>query len=521
MQDVQDTVADLPPSGRVAAGHDGRAFAFRPLRASLPAGWRVAFGLLAFAVVWLSLLAYTSLTPPVDDIEQLTWVRSLEWGYYKHPPLPTWLLWLPVRLFGLSRWTVYVAGAACTVGALALMWHLLVRLRGTTYAAVALLAALCVTYYNGRLNYYNHEVVLMTLSAASATLCWQAFATRQRRWWVGLGLAIGFGALSKYQIAVTAVCVLAFSCHQRAWRDPVHRLGLLLACLIALLLFAPHVAWLSTHEFGPIQYAVNTSLGAHFGVTARIAKALHWLLDQVFNRALPALLLLAATSFWARPKLWRPDDVDVLSAAAGSQRPDASKAFLLIWGLTPLAFMPLVGIFFGADLQLHWGTPFLLWVVPALMELVNRKPWAQANLRKVGTAFMLIQALLLTVSHLTSPSGQLAPRDLYWRTFDSGELARRIGDSARQQLGGPVRIVLGEAALAGAFALTLPEHPLVLIDGRFDQSPWVNRSLLRECGALQIGSRKQVPSGSAIDPAFPDLVWHVIRRETSAQACAR
>src|SRR5256885_10565865 len=24
-----------------------------------------------------------------DNLEQLTWVHSLEWGYYKHPPLPT------------------------------------------------------------------------------------------------------------------------------------------------------------------------------------------------------------------------------------------------------------------------------------------------------------------------------------------------------------------------------------------------------------------------------------------------
>ena len=509
------------PSGWVTARHSGRAFAFRPLRTSLPVGWLVTLGLLAFAAVWLSHLAYTSLSPPVDDIEQLTWVRSLEWGYYKHPPLPTWLLWPPVQLFGLTRWTVYCAGAACTLGALGLMWSLLARLRGTQHAAVALLAALCITYYNGRLSYYNHNIVLMLLSAASATLCWQAFATRQRRWWLGLGLAIGFGALSKYQIAVPIVCVLAFAWHQRAWRDPVHRLGMLLACLIALLLFAPHVAWLLTHDFGPIRYAVNTSLGARLGATARFVESLHWLVDQVFNRALPALLLLAATSFWALPKLGRHDDANFPAAAAGAQGPDASRAFLLIWGLTPLVFMPLVGIFFGADLQLHWGTPFLLWAVPALMELISRKLWGQADMRKVLTTFVLIQALLLAVSHLTSPRGPLARHDRHRPAFDPGELAQRIADSARRQLGGPVRIVLGEAALAQSLALKLPEHPLVLIDGRFDHSPWVSQRLLRECGALHIGHRSELPTGSVIDPAFPDLAWRVIQPAVSAPACPR
>jgi 4-amino-4-deoxy-L-arabinose transferase-like glycosyltransferase len=519
VHDMQDAATESPLSGWAAARQGGHAFAFRMTRTALPVGWIVALGLLFFAAVWLSHLAYTSLSPPVDNIEQLTWVRSLEWGYYKHPPLPTWLLWLPVRLFGLSRWTAYVAGAVCTLGALGLMWHLLARLRGTTHAAIALLAALCITYYNGRLDYYNHNTVLMLLSAASATLCWQAFATRQRRWWIGLGMAIGFGALSKYQIAVTAACVVAFALHQRAWRDPVHRLGLLLAALIALLLFAPHVAWLRTHDFGPIRYAVSTSLGAHFGPTTRIAESLHWLVDQVFNRALPALLLLAATSFRALPKRWRSDHADTSSAAAHAQGSGSARAFLLIWGLTPLVFMPLVGIFFGAYLQLHWGTPFLLWAVPAVMELTARERWGQANLRKVLAAFVLIQALLLAVSHLTSPRGPLALRDRHWRTFDSSELAQHIADSARQQLGGPVRIVLGEAALAGSLALKLPELPLVLIDGRFDHSPWVTRGLLRACGALQIGHRSELPSGSMVDPAFPDLAWRVIQPANSAPAC--
>ncbi len=275
-----------------------------------------------------------------------------------------------------------------------------------------------------------------------------------------------------------------------------------------MLLFTPHVAWLRTHDFGPIRYAVNTSLGAGFGAAARIMVSLHWLVDQVFNRALPALLLLAATSLMARPKRWMHDDASSIPVAAGAQGPDGSRAFLLIWGLAPLVFMATVGIFFGADLQLHWGTPFLLWAVPALMELHSYKRWDRADLGKVLTAFLLIQALLLALSHLTSPRGPLALRDRHWRTFDSGELAQHI-------------VVLGDAAIAGSLALKLPELPLVLIDGRFDRSPWVSRSLLRDCGALQIGHRSELPSDSAIDPAFPDVAWRVIHPATSSLACTR
>ena len=94
------------------------------LRSRDNAGLMVAAGLLLFAVVWLAHLSYTSLSPPTDNIEQLTWLHSLEWGYYKHPPLPTWLIWMPAQWFGANAWTSYVTGAAFTLGSMGLLWNL-------------------------------------------------------------------------------------------------------------------------------------------------------------------------------------------------------------------------------------------------------------------------------------------------------------------------------------------------------------------------------------------------------------
>ena len=476
----------------------------------------VTIGLLAFAAIWLSHLAYASLAPPTDNIEQLTWVRSVEWGYYKHPPLPTWLAWLPVKLFGLSAWTGYVLGAACTLAALGLMWRLLAKLRGEAYAGVALLAALCITYYNGRLYYYNHNVVLLLLSTASATLCWQAFHTRQLRWWLGLGFAIGLGALAKYQIAVTIASVLVFAAHQRAWRDPVHRLGALLACLIALVMFAPHVAWQQTHDFGPIRYAVESSLGARFSRVDRIVESSRWLLDQVFNRALPAWVLLAVA---ARSSAALASTAPLQRPATVAAQADPAKVLLLSWGLVPLVFMPLVGVLVGADLQLQWGTAFLLFAVPAVMELRPRANWDRVTWQRTLGAFVIIQALLLALSHATSPRGPTSLRDHHWRAFDAAGLAERVAGPARLELGGPIRVISGSAALAGALALQLSEKPFVLIDGRHDRSPWVEPDLVRRCGAVQLGAMEAISSGHTLGAAFPGLAWRVVLRDPGAAPC--
>lgn len=480
-------------------------------------GLDVAIGLTLFAAVWLSVLAFTSLSPPVDDIEQLTWVRSLEWGYYKHPPLPTWLIWLPVRLFGLSAWTTYGMGAVMTLGALAIMWRLLVTLRGPAYAGLALLAALCITYYNGRLNYYNHNIVLMLIATASAALCWQAFATRRLRWWIALGVAIGLGLLSKYQIAVTVASVLAFALHQRAWRDPVHRVGLLCATLVALLMFAPHIEWLRGHDFGPIEYAQDTSIGIGLGALARLKNSLGWLIDQLLNRGLPAFALLAVAAWPLRTlNCMRPTE----HAAQDAPNRDPAKALIYAWGLLPLCFMTLVGFTTGAELPAHWGTPFLLFAVPVAMELAPPRFWERADLSKVLWIFLIIQALALARDYVTSPRGIALLANNHWRNFDSQEFEQSIADAARDQLRGPVRIVIGEKQMAETLALQLPERPLVLIDGRFDISPWLERDAVERCGAVELGRMATLHGGTPVGPLLPNMSWRVLMPRQGAAPCA-
>lgn len=479
--------------------------------ARVPAGWLVAVGLLAFAALWLALLAWVSLSPPADDIEQLSWVRSLEWGYYKHPPLPTWLLWLPVRLLGLTRWAPYLLGAACTMAALAIYWHLLRRLRGPVYALIGLLAALCISYYNGRLYYYNHNVVLLLASTACAALTWQAVTTRRLRWWLLLGVALGLGALSKYQIALTLVALLAFFTQQGLWREPRQRLGLWSALLLALLLFLPHLVWLGGHDYGPIGYALGSSLGVRLGPAVRFGESLHWLLDQLFNRALPALLLLALVGVALR----RP-----ASAAAVPRRPaDAARALLLCWGMLPLLCMTVLGLLTGADLQLQWGTAFLVFVPPLVMELWPGVDWAKARPAGAFKAFVLIQLLLLTLNLLSSPRGPAGLRDRHWRAFDSARLTQLVAGPARAQLQGPIRVIGGDATIAGAVSLRLPEHPLVLIDRRLERSPWLPPELPGRCGVLEIGHIARLAQGRPVGPEFPELAWRVQPRDPAAPPC--
>ncbi|MSP28134.1 MAG: hypothetical protein EXR80_06875 [Methylococcales bacterium] len=56
--------------------------------------------LLIYWVTWTLLAAWLPSSMDVDSVEQVVWSEPLQWGYYKHPPLPSLLLHGLNKLFG-------------------------------------------------------------------------------------------------------------------------------------------------------------------------------------------------------------------------------------------------------------------------------------------------------------------------------------------------------------------------------------------------------------------------------------
>ena len=298
---------------------------------------------------------------------------------------------------------------------------------------------------------------------------------------MALGLCLGLGALSKYQAAVAALCVFVFWLSQRGWRDPMQVFGLQVAALTALAVFFPHLYWLIEHNFEPLGYAMSSSLGADLSWGARSREVGRWWGDQILNRALPAWALLAA--LWLVTRRLRPAAPQVAADVA----PDAARALLLAFGLVPLLFVSMMALVSGAHVQLHWGTPYLLFVVPAALELAGGGaglggcPARRARRLPRGPGRP-------DAAHGAGGADRRAiarkPDD--WRYFDSRALAEALHAPAMRALGGPVELVSGPPAEAGALALRLPERPLVLIKGEPRFSPWVPADLASRCGALEL-----------------------------------
>jgi hypothetical protein len=188
--------------------------------------------------------------------------------------------------------------------------------------------------------------------------------------------------------------------------------------------------------------------------------------------------------------------------------------------LVPLAFMPLTCLISGADLPLHWGATFLIFLVPVAMELAPRTIWSQIASQRLLTPFVVIQGVLLFGYLMTSSIGPSALHRGRWRDADFGSIAAAIDVPARAALGGPIRIVSGRTDVAGAIALQLPQQPWVLVDGRADRSPWIPPGVVAKSGAVEVGPSVELPAGTPFGPAYPDWSWQ-IRLPEAAQRLAR
>src|SRR5690606_21799670 len=98
---------------------------------------------LAFMVaLWTLLCAISHRSPDVDGMEQLVWASSLELGYYKHPPFPSWIMYLLTQMMGRPYWLSFFAGMlSCALG----LWFVWLLGKEMTTARNAFIATALVS----------------------------------------------------------------------------------------------------------------------------------------------------------------------------------------------------------------------------------------------------------------------------------------------------------------------------------------------------------------------------------------
>lgn len=357
--------------------------------------WWVVVFFLCYLLVWAVLPLLAGSEVPGDNHEQLRWAADPAWGYDKHPPWPTIVLWLLQYILPTGVPLTYLLGAVQT--ALVVLGVTLVARETLPWPAkwLAPLLITCISYYTFRMHYYNHNTALMVAYAGALYCCWRVRTTWAVRWWAALGICWGLGILSKYQMAVPIACNLAFLWTVRAGRLKSVIAGVCVAGLVAAVILVPHLIWLVNNQFPSFEYAA-TRLAANLSMLERLDDIFRFLTHQMLRLA-PILLFLGLLKWGSRtdrpavPEGVPPVDTEV-------------RRFFAIhfWG--PFVAMVMLCAMFGIDLQSHWGTAFL-WVLP--LYLLATQFGARLTTTPLSLVFrsMAIVQVLSAVSFVSGKFG--------------------------------------------------------------------------------------------------------------------
>ena len=219
-----------------------------------------AFGLLAFnALLWWLIPSIGLGNLHVDTLEAAFWTHDLAFGYWKHPPLLTWLIDLVFLPGPLSIFSILFLSQIITISTAFFIWKLAYRLQGAHAARMALILFLTSPLASFYALQVNHNTVLAPFIAATLYFGYRYLETRSLKVNFLLGLSIGLGLLAKYEIIFAIIPLLALALIIPRYRSAFFHAKTYFALLIALLCLAPHLQWLAANDWPSFKRAVDSA----------------------------------------------------------------------------------------------------------------------------------------------------------------------------------------------------------------------------------------------------------------------
>jgi dolichol-phosphate mannosyltransferase len=329
--------------------------------------WHLAIlGLLVYVVV-LRLL-YMGQVPLIPD-EMYYWVYSqrMDLSFLDHPPLISWLIALGTSVAGDTIFGIRLTLIPITLVAAWLMYLYGATMGGRTTGLV------CVLMFTV-LPFFSVSGLLMTPDAPmliawiAALYCFKRALLDNQAWaFVGLGLAMGFGLLSKYSIALLAPAGLVFMLIDRRCWHWFARPEPYLSVLLAILIFSPVLVWNAQNEWASFLFQSTRRL------TENPEFASHRVLIYAIVLLSPVVALAGLMAFGPARKALSPD-----------QR---KRRFMITMAGVPL----LIFLAYGSStmIKFHWTLPPWIAMFPMISALLNRDLWtARESVGKVHRALM-------------------------------------------------------------------------------------------------------------------------------------
>ena len=206
--------------------------------------------LIATTIFRLFYIQWVELAP--DEAYYWTWSRHLQWGYYDHPPMIGFLIWIFTAIAGQGEFGVRLGWVFIGV-LLTLLLYLMGKKmfdseRAGFYSALLMNIILLA----------SAGAIIVTpdgpqgLFWALAVFCvYQSVSRKGIHWWYLTGISLGLGLLSKYTMILLAPCIFFFLLSSPEGRKWLTRKEPYLSFLLGLAIFLPPISSYTFRQPGP------------------------------------------------------------------------------------------------------------------------------------------------------------------------------------------------------------------------------------------------------------------------------
>jgi dolichol-phosphate mannosyltransferase len=333
-------------------------------RISANVRWRIlAVGTAIYAVLLrLIYMRIVNLMP--EEAYYWNYAQHLDFGYLDHPPMVAWLISLSTQVLGNNEFAVRASALVLWFVTVALCFQLTRNLYGKTAAFVSMLFLSAMPFFFATGFLMMPDAPLTAAWAGSLLFLERVFFADRRTAWLGAGIFLGLGLISKYSIALLGPAIVLFMLidpKARAWfRSPWPYAGAALAFLI----LSPVVVWNATHEWASFLFQSVRRAEEPFRFS------LHMLLLSVIVLLTPSGVMSAWLAF-----LRGRSSADPLFVNA-----DRRWLFAAIFTIVPLSVFVTFSLLHSV--KLNWTGPVWLAALPTMASFVTTEESRRGVIRQ-------------------------------------------------------------------------------------------------------------------------------------------
>lgn len=262
------------------------------------------------ALILLRVCFWLFAPPNPDEAYYWLWGQHLDFSYYDHPPLQSWLQGLITACFGKSLFTLRSLNILTNSIFFYTYYHILKYLYGDhakRYIWWVILAILASPLYSIMLSLAWHDHVAITLSLVGAYLCVRfldeyLIDSKGSSWRLyGSAIALSLALITKYNsLFMTLGLLVAIATHSQL-RKLFRDIRLWLCAVIGAIVFTPVFYWNYSNNFQSFRFYASRSIDSGFLPIMRLLEPLGfvgisllmlspfvaWLLWKGFQERLP------------------------------------------------------------------------------------------------------------------------------------------------------------------------------------------------------------------------------------------